>query len=276
MSVTTAKIADLNVTGAKIADATITNAKITSLDAAKITTGYLSASRLDATVAYISATAMIADAIITNAKISSLDASKITTGYLNAARLDTSVAYISQTAMIADLVVTTPKLAALLGINSASIPVLNPREYAKACTSTKQVPTKTCDWQTIDDIWIFDALSTVKHQLTECTVDVRMIVDVGATSGQAKFKVEYSINGGSSWIQFGSTYDFGSHSGGYDSGYVTITFTDSVTTELNISLQVRLRVWMYISGTEGPLVLETYAKNWSLSKRAFLAQRTNI
>ena len=58
---------------------------IDSLDAGKITTGYLSAARLDTTVAYITNSAMIANAVITNAHIVSLDAGKITTGTLNAA-----------------------------------------------------------------------------------------------------------------------------------------------------------------------------------------------
>lgn len=44
----TAKIANLAVTGAKIADATITNAKIANLDAGKITSGYISADRIQA------------------------------------------------------------------------------------------------------------------------------------------------------------------------------------------------------------------------------------
>lgn len=70
----------------------IDNADIANLDAAKITTGYLSADRiqtgtLDAKIANIDAavitsgfinTARIADASITNAKIVSLDANKIT------------------------------------------------------------------------------------------------------------------------------------------------------------------------------------------------------
>lgn len=81
---------------AMIADAAITNAKIQSLDAAKITTGYLAAARILAgsitsdklTIAngFIK-TAMIADAAIINAKIANLDAAKITTGTLNAGRI---------------------------------------------------------------------------------------------------------------------------------------------------------------------------------------------
>lgn len=47
LAVTNAKIADLAVNTAKIADAAITNAKISSLSADKITTGYLSASRME-------------------------------------------------------------------------------------------------------------------------------------------------------------------------------------------------------------------------------------
>ena len=98
---------------AQIKDAIITSAKIGTLDASKITSGYISVDRLDATVAYISATAMIANAIITDAKIGTLDASKITSGYISVDRLDATVAYISATAMIANAIITDAKIGTL-------------------------------------------------------------------------------------------------------------------------------------------------------------------
>ena len=48
LAVTNAKLADLSVTNAKIADATIQSAKIASLDAGKITSGYISSDRIQA------------------------------------------------------------------------------------------------------------------------------------------------------------------------------------------------------------------------------------
>jgi hypothetical protein len=88
-------IQNVLVQTAQIADLAVTNAKIASLDAGKISTGYLSAARLDTTVAYITNSAMIANAVIqtahigdlqvTDAKIASgLSATKITTGTLDA------------------------------------------------------------------------------------------------------------------------------------------------------------------------------------------------
>ncbi|MEW6864504.1 phage tail spike protein [Trueperella pyogenes] len=119
------------ITTAMIKDAAIVNAKIASLDAAKITTGYLDAARIRAgsisseklVVAdgFIT-TAMIRDAAITNAKIASLDAAKITTGYLSAARLKAGSITSDKlviangfitTAMIADAAITSAKIASL-------------------------------------------------------------------------------------------------------------------------------------------------------------------
>ncbi|MCL1964724.1 MAG: hypothetical protein FWF69_06655 [Firmicutes bacterium] len=95
-AITNAKIGSLAVNTAQIADAAITNAKIANLDAAKITTGTLSADRIAAgsitsaklTIAngYIT-NAMIADATIQSAKIGAIDAAKITTGTLAATRI---------------------------------------------------------------------------------------------------------------------------------------------------------------------------------------------
>jgi hypothetical protein len=100
------------ITNAKIADAAIDNAKIADLDAGKITTGFVSADRievgsLDAKLAAIDAaiigtgfldvariedasitTAKIGDAQITDAKIVSLDASKISVAQLSALSAD--------------------------------------------------------------------------------------------------------------------------------------------------------------------------------------------
>lgn len=89
-------IDNATITTAMMKDAAITNAKIASLDASKITTGILSATRIAAgsitsdklTIANgFIRNAMIKNAAITSAKIASLDASKITTGTLNAARI---------------------------------------------------------------------------------------------------------------------------------------------------------------------------------------------
>ncbi|QBO35373.1 hypothetical protein EQG49_02275 [Periweissella cryptocerci] len=80
------------ITNAMISDATITSAKIAALDAGKITTGYLSASRIQAssiTSDKLSITngfitnAMISDATITSAKIASLSADKISAGTIS-------------------------------------------------------------------------------------------------------------------------------------------------------------------------------------------------
>lgn len=88
----TAFIRDGTITNAKIGNAAIDNAKIASLDAAKITTGFLSADRiqagsLDAKIADIDA-AVITSGIIDSARIGNLDAGKITTGQLTADRID--------------------------------------------------------------------------------------------------------------------------------------------------------------------------------------------
>jgi phage minor structural protein len=119
-------IANLSITNALIADGTILNAKISTLDAGKITAGYISVDRLQAgtivaaklatdtitaasgviadlaivtaniaNLAVIGAkianativNANIADATIQSAKIVALDAAKITTGTLDAARI---------------------------------------------------------------------------------------------------------------------------------------------------------------------------------------------
>ncbi len=124
-------IDDAVIKTAMIADAAITNAKIANLDAAKITTGYLAAERIQAGsitsdkltigTGYIT-TAMIKDAAITNAKIGSLDAGKINTGTLSAARiaagsitsdkLTISSGFIL-TAMIKDAAITNAKIANL-------------------------------------------------------------------------------------------------------------------------------------------------------------------
>lgn len=94
LAVGNAAIANLAVTNAKIADLAVDNAKIASLDAAKITTGFLSADRiqagtLDAKIANIDA-AVITSGTIASARIGSLDASKITSGTIDAARIGAS------------------------------------------------------------------------------------------------------------------------------------------------------------------------------------------
>jgi hypothetical protein len=85
-------IADATITNAKIKDAAVDNAKIANLDAAKITSGFISANRiqagsLDAKIANIDA-AVITSGTIGAARIGDLDASKITTGRLSSARID--------------------------------------------------------------------------------------------------------------------------------------------------------------------------------------------
>lgn len=109
---TDAFIQNGTISNVKIANAAIDNAKIASLDAAKITTGFLSADRiqvgaLDAKIANIDAAritsgtiisarignasitgAQIANATITDANIASLNANKITAGKITAAYID--------------------------------------------------------------------------------------------------------------------------------------------------------------------------------------------
>jgi hypothetical protein len=80
------------ISNAKIASAAIDDAKIANLSAAKITTGFLSADRiqagsLDAKIANIDA-AVIGTGTINSARIGNLDASKITTGQLTADRIN--------------------------------------------------------------------------------------------------------------------------------------------------------------------------------------------
>ena len=140
---------------AMIADAAITNAKIANLDAAKITTGYLAAARIQAgsitsdklTIAtgYIT-TAMIKDAAITNAKIGSLDAGKINTGYLAAARiaagsitsdkLTINTGFIT-TAMIKDAAITNAKIANLDAAKITTGTLLAARIQAGSITADK-------------------------------------------------------------------------------------------------------------------------------------------
>lgn len=80
------------ITTAKISSAAITDAKIANLDAAKITSGYISGDRiqagtLDAKIANIDA-AKITSGVIDRARIGNLDASQITTGQMDAARIN--------------------------------------------------------------------------------------------------------------------------------------------------------------------------------------------
>ena len=77
----------------RFADGVIKNALIESLNAGKITTGYLAAARLDTAVAYISQSAMISEAVINNAHINNLAANKIIagTGIVNALEIKNSL-----------------------------------------------------------------------------------------------------------------------------------------------------------------------------------------
>lgn len=89
---TDAFIQNGTISNAKIANLAVDNAKIASLDAAKITTGFLSADRiqagtLDAKIANIDA-ARITSGVIDSARIGNLDAGKITTGQLTADRIN--------------------------------------------------------------------------------------------------------------------------------------------------------------------------------------------
>ena len=85
------------ITNAKIANAAIDNAKIANLDAGKITTGFLSADRVQAGSI--------------DAKIANLDAAIITSGFINTARIqDASIG----TAKIGDAQITTAKIADVL------------------------------------------------------------------------------------------------------------------------------------------------------------------
>ena len=140
---------------AMIADAAITNAKIGSLDASKITTGYLAAARLQAgsitsdklTIAtgFIE-TAMIANAAITDAKIASLSAAKITTGYLAAARIQagsitsdklTIATGFIETAMIANAAITDAKIGSLSAAKITTGTLAAARIAAGSITSDK-------------------------------------------------------------------------------------------------------------------------------------------
>lgn len=73
LAVGNAAIANLAVTNAKIADLAVDNAKIANLDAAKITTGFLSADRIQSGTL--------------DTKIANIDAAKITSGFINTARI---------------------------------------------------------------------------------------------------------------------------------------------------------------------------------------------
>lgn len=75
-AITNAKIGALAVDTANIANAAIVDAKVASLDASKITTGFLDANRIQAGTI--------------NAKITNIDAAVIQTGYIYAARINTA------------------------------------------------------------------------------------------------------------------------------------------------------------------------------------------
>ncbi|GAI05753.1 unnamed protein product, partial [marine sediment metagenome] len=86
------QIQPASIIARSIKNLTLTNAKIATLDASKITTGYLSADRIeagsiDAKIANI-AYAKITDVAIVNADVVNLDAGKITTGTLVVARTE--------------------------------------------------------------------------------------------------------------------------------------------------------------------------------------------
>lgn len=130
-AISQAHIADAAIGTAQIANTAITDAKIASLDAGKITSGYLAAARIQAgsitsdklTIANGFITnAMISNAAITDAKVGSLSANKITTGTLSAARIAagsitsdklTIANGFIQSAMIKDAAVTSAKIASL-------------------------------------------------------------------------------------------------------------------------------------------------------------------
>lgn len=96
LAVGNAAIANLAVTNAKIADLAVDNAKIANLDAAKITTGFLSADRIQAGTL--------------DAKIANIDAAVITSGTINTARIaDASITG----AKIADATITSAKIVSL-------------------------------------------------------------------------------------------------------------------------------------------------------------------
>ena len=78
LNIDTPDIEDAAIVNAKIADATIENAKIANLDASKITTGQLSANRINVDGATITASGSGA------LQVNELNANKITTGTLNA------------------------------------------------------------------------------------------------------------------------------------------------------------------------------------------------
>ncbi|MET3133635.1 hypothetical protein AAKU55_003925 [Oxalobacteraceae bacterium GrIS 1.11] len=127
-------IANGTITNAKIGDAAIDNAKIASLDAGKITTGYMDAARihagsLDAKIANLDTAvitsgfidrarinnASIANVTIGNAQITNLDAGKISSGFIDAARIqvgsfDAKIANIT-TAQIANATITNAQIA---------------------------------------------------------------------------------------------------------------------------------------------------------------------
>lgn len=213
---------------AKFEEAFINNALIENLNAEKIDAGFLSAARIEA---------------------GSLNANKITAHTIASTQLRTDIAIITETVMIADLKVTSAKCAALLGIKSAELPVVDPDEYFEAGTS---YVTKT---QTD-----FSNYAEVKHQLLKCTVKAK------ATEGNvfAYVLVQYSIGGGA-WTDFAAEQYTGSES------YVTLTFTGNVTTELNQSFRVRFQI------KKGGLDAgRCYIKSAELTDRKFLGKRMDI
>jgi uncharacterized protein YjbI with pentapeptide repeats len=168
-TLTNAHIVDGTIENAKIHDGTIQNAKIANLDAGKISTGYLSASRLNTAVAYISQTAMVNDLVITSAKLA--EALGI---YSSELPITVPTEYIYD----ADTLQGQP-------------PYHPPDTWSGTYTAYLTFTA-----------FKFEAWDDIKHYLKKITVQAKK--DTAGTSTNPTIQFQYSTNSGSSWSDFGN------------------------------------------------------------------------
>lgn len=247
IDVTTTIIHDLAITTAKIQDLAVENAKIANLAVTEAKIGNLAVTN-----------AKIANMAVTNAKIANLavDSAKIATAAITSAKIATAAV---GTLQIANLAVTTGKCAELLGIRSAEIPVVDPKEYFLNDDSG--------DWSDWED-WpsetiFFSTFADIKHNLEQC----RLQALKNFPGHDMEVRVRYSTNAGSSW----NTYDQEQTVSATDWTYYI--FTESLTTGFNTPLWIKPQARVKL-GVGQPCT--GYIRNFELNQRAFLGRRLDV
>jgi len=232
-------------------------AQIQRLDAGVIDAGYLSVDRIEA-------------GTITSDKLYS---GTVMANRISAQHLRTDTAVITDQLQLADLVVTSTKLAELLGIRSAEIPVTDPDTYTVLNTKLKGEGADWTSWTDVSITFKFNAYADIKNELNKVEVDVRLEVPYGTpATKEVQVRCMYSTDGGTTWVQFGTTY-----SDTTADGYTHVTFTDTVLAAFNTSLWVKLQMRVYNgSSVEENTKVVGHVKNFILSERAFRSDPADV